>query len=404
MDHRKLALLLLAALPIVANAQWNPIDNEKRLQPEQFAIMVWGITQGKPQLLADMYDCGINLAGFVSPKDLKAVQKAKLKCVVYDPSINIKRSGQMTPADLVDKAIHALSKIVNKSPAVYAYCLLDEPQAIDFPELAQWSKAIAKYSPSKLAYINLYPNYASRGQLQANSYDEYLETFIKTLSPKYISYDHYAMMDDGTIRDGYFQNLESARSASLKHGIPFWNIVLATAHFTYAEPSYASMRFQVFTSLAYGVKGISYFTYFAPDIGNYRLAAVDPFGHKTPTWDMLRSVNMQIHKLGPTYLKLKSVGVFHHPNVPSGCRGIADSKLIESVEGGDLLVGEFVNPEGKPYAIIVNKSLTQNAAINIKFKNAGEVWKVNPYTGEPRAFAGEDPWLAPGQGMMLYVK
>ena len=31
---------------------------------------------------------------------------------------------------------------------------------------------------------------------------------------------------------------------------------------------------------------------------------IDQFGNKTPTWDMLRNVNLQLHKLGPTYIKM----------------------------------------------------------------------------------------------------
>ena len=42
--------------------------------------------------------------------------------------------------------------------------------------------------------------------------------------------------------------------------------------------------------MAYGGRGIQCFTYFAPEIGNYRLAAIDQFGNRTQTWDMLRRV------------------------------------------------------------------------------------------------------------------
>ena len=40
------------------------------------------------------------------------------------------------------------------------------------------------------------------------------------------------------------------------------------------------MRFQVYTSLAYGARGLAYFKYFTPAVGNYRNGPIDPFGHE----------------------------------------------------------------------------------------------------------------------------
>ena len=64
-----------------------------------------------------------------------------------------------------------------------------------------------------------------------------------------------------------FANLEAVRSAASAHKPPFWNIVLSNSHFTYAEPSPAGLRFQAYTTLAYGGRGISYFTYVSPNTG-----------------------------------------------------------------------------------------------------------------------------------------
>ncbi len=45
------------------------------------------------------------------------------------------------------------------------------------------------------------------------------------------------------------------------------------------------------------------------DRRNYRLGPIDQFGHKTPTWDWLRNVNLQIHALAPTLITLRSVNL-----------------------------------------------------------------------------------------------
>ena len=91
------------------------------------------------------------------------------------------------------------------------------------------------------------------------TYEEYVEAFLTNVHPPFLSYDHYALLESGSLRRGYFENLETIRAAALRHGISFWNIVLANAHFNYAEPTLAGLRFQVYTTLAYGARGIKLF-------------------------------------------------------------------------------------------------------------------------------------------------
>ncbi len=153
-------------------------------------------------------------------------------------------------------------------------------------------------------------------------------------------------MDDGTVRDNYWTNLEAVRSASRKHNIPFWNIVLSVAHFNYREPAAADFRFQAYTTLAYGGRGISYFTYFAPAVGGYRMAPIDQFGNQTPTWYFMQNVNLQIEKLAPTILQLRSDDVYHFGKVPPGCKPPPADSLVANVPGSHAVVGEFTHSDG----------------------------------------------------------
>ncbi len=379
-------------------------DDVPRLAPEAFAILPWGHTPGDAEALRAIRECGFNLAGFVAPEHLDAVAAAGLKCIVSTRETHVGDAAAGLDEAEVRNRVAALTARAAEHPAVFGYYLRDEPNAGLYPALAFWTEAFRQADPAHVSYINLFPNYASPGQLGTPGYEEYLESFVTTVKPAFISYDHYALMDDGSLRDGYFQNLEAVRKAGLKHNLPFWNIVLSNAHFRYAEPSDGGLRFQAYTTLAYGGRGISYFTYFAPAIGNYRLAPIDAFGHKTPTWDMLRSVNLQIHRLGPTYLTLKSVNVFHHPDVPAGCTGLDTSRHLAGVAGGRFVVGEFEGPDGRPFILIVNTDLHVSTAFDVKFKQAGRIMLTSAYTGQTTPWGGENNWLAPGQGMLLSLQ
>lgn len=372
------------------------------IQPQEFAILPWDFPSGDDEVYTQLVQCGFNLAGFVTPGQLETVHQAGLQCLVYDPAIHVSEYPSNLDEHEIMQRVQSVVGQVGNHPAVFGYYLRDEPSAELYPDLAKWVKAFNQVAPHSLPYINLYPIYADLKRLGTETYQQYLDAFIETVHPRFISYDHYALMDDGIVRGGYFQNLEVIRSTAQRSNLPFWNIVLSNAHFRYTEPTPATLRFQLFTTLAYGARGIGYFTYFAPPIGNYRLAPIDQFGHKTPTWDMLRNVNLQLHQILPTYLKLKSIQVFHYPDAPEGCASLESSRLVKAISGKDLLVGEFENEAGQGYALVVNKNLHYSTRFDIALKSNEPLRMINPYTGNPEAWAGENNWLAPGQGMLLF--
>ena len=394
-------LVTLGVLDAPGNG-WNDSERgRKRVAPEEFAILPWSFITPDSRTLAELHDCGFNLAGFVEPKYVDLVAKAGLKCVVFDPRIQATDKTVDMPAEEIQSRVDAVVRDTGPSPAVFGFYLRDEPGHTMFPSLARWADALRKAAPDKPAYINLYPCVVPDYVLTNGNYEDYVTSYVEMVRPRFISYDHYTILEDGSVRETFYQNLETVRRVSLKHGIPFWNIVLSNAHFTYADPSPASLRLQAFTTLAYGARGISYFTYLTPAIGNFRLAPIDPFGNKTPTWDMLREVNLQIHTLAPEYLKLTSVNVFHHPTVPPGCNGLESSRFLKGLTEADLVVGEFTDAEGRPSMLVVNKSLTASKEFDVVFKEPGRIMMVNSYTGHVGPWEGEHKWLAPGQGMLL---
>lgn len=369
-----------------------------------FPLMAWNWAPNDPAILKKMHEAGLTVAGFVRAADLDACQAAGLNAIVSDP-----RTSEYDWAN-VDEAkartnVASLVAQVGRHPALYGYYLRDEPGAGMFPGLAKVASLLRELSPGKWPYINLFPDYATPGQLEAANYAEYLERFVATCRPTIMSYDNYSLMDDGSIRENYWSNLESMHAVCQAHRLEFWNIVLAVAHFNYREPTAADFRFQAYTTLAYGGRGLAYFTYFAPAVGNYRMAPVDQFGNAGPNWYFLQNINLQIQKLAPTLLQLTSDDVYHLGSVPSGCKGPPTNSLVSIVPGGNFLVGEFTHQDGSRYVLIVNKDLEKSHHCSPQFrKSMRRLQHVSPYTGALTAFEGEYCWLAPGQGVLLKVE
>lgn len=381
--------ILFAALPIAA-------------APSEgfFPIMPWNEVPNDRAIINKIKECGFTIAGFVSPDALQTCRKAGIKGMLYDQRIYQNDWATLDAKTAREKALPAILA-VRKNPALYGYFLCDEPGADLFPGLAIMTGLVHDSVPQKPAYVNLFPNYAGPDQLGAATYERYLDEFATTVHPAWLCYDHYALMDDGTLRDGYWSNLEEMRAAAQKYNVPFWNIILAVAHFHYRVPSADDLRFEVYSSLACGARGIVYYSYFAYNVGNYRGAAIDQFGHATPTWDNIQNVNLQIQKLAPTMLQLTSDAVYHFGKVPSGCRGPGTNCLVSAMDG-DFAVGDFTRADGARYVMIVNEDLHTSAPCFPRFRHAAKsVQLISPYTGVAEPLEGEQTWLAPGAGVLL---
>src|ERR1051325_205680 len=396
--HRGMRLLFVIVAAIV---RFNVVAAESTSETNFFPIMPWNNPPNDPAVLKKIRECGFTLAGFVPPSALDACAAAGLKAIVSDPRASDYDWGVVDDAKARNNISNLVAQVGNHA-AVFGYYIRDEPTAPWFPGLEKVASSIREFAPGKWPYINLFPDYADNSQLGTTNYADYLEQFITSCHPKIISYDNYSLMDDGSLRGNYWSNLEAVHDACKKHGVEFWNIVLAVAHFNYREPSAADLRFEAYTTLAYGGRGLAYFTYFAPAVGNYRGAAIDQFGNETPTWHNLQNVNLQIQKLAPTLLQLRSDEVYHIGDIPSPCKGPPTNSLVSAVSGGNFVVGEFTHEDGARYIMIVNKDLAKSHPCSPHFrKPPHRLRHISPYTGLLAPFEGEYVWLAPGQGVLM---
>lgn len=369
-----------------------------------FPLMAWNWPPTDEKTLNEMRACGLTMAGFVPPSGLDACHAAGLKAIVNDPRCS---GYDWMNVDAEQARANAASLVgeVKNHPALFGYYLCDEPVAAQLPGLGIVAAAFQELDPERWTYINLFPNVVSMERLGVKDYDEYIERYVAACRPKILSYDHYALFETMELRPTYFTNLEQMRAASLRHGIPFWNIVLTVAHFTYRELTHADMRFQAFSTLAYGGRGISYFTYIAPNVGNYRMAPIDQFGNRTPVWYYMQNVNLQVLKLAPTLLKLRSDEVYHLGDVPDGCKGPGETSLVPSISEGRYVVGDFTHEDGSRYALVVNKDLTYSHPCRPVFApRVKRALMVSPFTGDIGPFEGENQYLAAGQGVLLKLE
>jgi hypothetical protein len=387
---------------------------------ETYPISYW---VGPPQT-ADRYrevaDCGFTVVPIVAPSEaeilhgLDLAARAGLQGLVVDGRIQSDLPLEDGWQDVVRRVVDAYKA----HPAVYGYFLTDEPHLREFGRLRQLVMAFRERDPERVPFINLFPNYATQEQLGTISYDAHVAAYLETVKPPVLSYDHYALMEWGD-RPEYFPNLGTIRERALAAGVPFWNVILATPHFNYRDPSPADLRWQVYTTLAYGGKGIAYFTYWTLDVENYRSGIISVYGHRTEKYRAVQQLNWELQNLGPHLLGLTSVSVAHWtPDGRAGSDGGPDG-LVASVSGGAFVVGEFRDAMGTPWLMVVNADREHSAWTTLTLRAPeAEVQEVGRSDGALRSIArdqGVDAvlryadglvvhfWLAPADGRLLRV-
>jgi hypothetical protein len=382
--------------------------------PDQFAIMAWGSSPSDLGQLRLMKEAGLNISGFCRTEDVDSVGQAGLTCFVSDKRVNGYQWEKLPPDAEIKKNAEEFARDVGGKPAAIGFYLIDEPHASLMPPMGKVAAIVREALPGKWPYVNLFPYRVSPERMGTPTYDAYVRMLVDVIRQPFLSYDNYSLVG-GEMLDSFFNNLEIVRRLGLETKTPFWNCILANAHFNYMEPSDATFHLQVYSTLAYGGRGIQYFTYFTPQIGNYRLGAIDWFGEKTPTWDMLRRINRQIHALAPVLAKLRSSGVYHSPSPPDYGKPLSESRLVESVEmtqrlvrtpaAGRFLIGELEDDRGRPYFLIVNKDLNNSFRFVVNLKPQGrKLIRISSYHGQEEPFGREMDWLAPGAGVLFRVE
>ncbi len=397
-------------------------------KPEFFPILPWDPHNGwkqpfaptKPDGLESIAECNFNMAGFVFPKDLPKCEKLGLGALVLPSeagftSFAYTRQWQTLSDEEIERRVKAMIDAAGNSPAIVGFFIMDEPGAKDFPALGKAVAAVKKYAPGKLAYINLYPDYATIGapdksQLGTENYTDYLERFVAEVKPQAMSYDNYMVEMSMDLTHAakcisYYRNLLEVRRVAQDHHLPFLNIVTANQIRPFSTPpSPANLQFQAYTTLAAGYRGITWFTYYQR---GYHYAPIDSTGRKTLTWAWLKEINRQVATLAPVMSHLNSTGVFFTRPAPAPNLPLLPGEVVESMTcPTPLMIGEFKDNAGKPYVMVVNLSLEKSANFHLKTKQPDQSLSVvSVMDGSLSPFDQKAGcWLTAGHGTLLALE
>lgn len=287
--------------------------------------------------------------------ELELIARAGLRCLAMGRSRGA--------PDWVGEALSpAIARTWAANPAVWGYYVMDEPDNRNvkrgalFEQLADTVKSYEAADPNHVAWINM-----------SSATGSFLTNYMEVVKPPLLSFDLYRWW---ARESDWWRGLEAHRDAALKAHVPMimWlesnsSEQRFNANLPPPQDNAAKLRWSVYTSLAYGSKGVQWF------LGSTREDVAD--------------LNAELAAMGATLISLESKHVFHTSAVPKEGQRLPDSSWYFT-EAPNLVIGEFANPgeTNASYLLIANKSIDADcdAVLQIQRRSATGVQEVNRKT------------------------
>lgn len=242
--------------------------------------------------------------------------------------------------------------------SVWGYHLGDEPWPEDkFPSIAEQFRVIERIAPDHVPFINM-----------LSTTGDFLRTYMEVVRPSLLSFDYYQWWW-GT--DRYFEKLEQFRETALAARVPLAacfevsaNPAVERGDTTYLSDNLRKLRQSIYTTLAYGAKGIEWYSakmLFEPKSANL-----------TPAGRDVAILNREIKRIGSVLVTLRSIDVFHTTPLPAATRTPPkDYWLHVLAEEGrpGLVQGMFKDEQGRDYLLVANRDYRDAQAVNVRLQS-----------------------------------
>lgn len=340
---------------------------------QQIPIMVWYGPSVEHVSRADLFsirDAGFNRClidlrkSELNIKALGLADSIGLGLILTDRAVERYKSGEDSTLFKID----SLVTVYNSYKTSWSCFLSNKPGIDDFPSISTLIDYFhSKHSPHHY-FIHAHPEYASVAALDTTIYADYVALLVARLKPPFISYEHFGIVNE-TLRPEFFSNLAKVRQVSLDYDVPFWAYTLLVSFNGHPEVQHSHVRVQLYSGLAYGAKGIQYYSFRPPSDNFYEYgdAMLSHEGDRTKAYSFIRLINSEIQKLGPTLMRLQSTAVFFSDPVPAGGIAFKPGLPIIKINCPSILTGFFIDECANKYVMFVNTDFSHGKRAKIHF-------------------------------------
>ncbi len=386
--------------------------------PEKISIVAWWLTPSKshPRIpkIKDISDCGFNTILYYDEGKPKADSICKM---AEDCGLDVILGSSKLKSDKAKAYINSLSARKN----ITGWYLKDEPLYDALPDLKIEYDNLSKFSEDRPIYINLIGCHSKKYTGPCETIGEYLDTIESLFHPQIWSFDYYPVsIDNGKIKVQYnqfFKSLKAFHDKSQQTCRPFWSFCEVVE---YKRPEVERpaatvpfLRFEAFSALAFGAKGIVYWSYELTKSkkGQFISALIDSTGMKTPAWYNARQVNREISAFSDIFSHA-DINKIYIPN--KGILSKQQSALFDQpvdpllnieTDGKGLLISDF-SSNGVNYILILNLDVenpqTIHALLDAKYQyHQLEYQSPNSLSNNIITQSSYEQTLSPGSYLIL---
>lgn len=351
---------------------------------------------------------------------LNSAQANGVQTLVYDPALNtaLANGNQSLASSLVES--------YKDHPAFRGHFIQDEPSRA---EVNGWAAASALYKtilPGKTFYINLLPYYGPASAY--NKYVEDIDNYFTKLDLDYVCFDYYALQGfteaEYTMKTTFLQNLDLLAKKAETNNAKLFTILNTTGHYNPSDLVYlrkptsiADISFQAYTAMAYGTKGITWFTYLNMGESAYGVqnGMIDTVGKETDAYGYVRTVNNYIHSYSDVYLGYNWTGTLLKEGLMGGANPsfnfsgalTSHASIVNSVASQDIIIGTFADGSGKTALMVVNyndPALKLTSDVSLTFDKRYDIVAYKDGSSTSIVADGSNKYsfnLAAGEGVFL---
>lgn len=271
-------------------------------------------------------------------------------------------------------------------PGFFGYYFGDEPRPSRFASLDSVSRTLQALDPTHPLWNNLL------GRAAFDTHGEwtsYVGDYADSVRPAVLCDDHYDFLDSGD-RGQFVENVAGLAGIARAHGVPFWGIVQLVPHGPYRPLTPGELEWQVGQLLAWGARGVGYFTYWtpAPDTTwNWGPAVITYDGARTPWYDVLRAFDPYVLAAGGRLAGEAWVSTQYAGSVPEGGDPFVPDAWLSGVEGR-AAVGRFFTPGGGRELLVVNSDSLAAHTLVLHLPWARRAWRLEDAPGRWTELAG----------------
>lgn len=290
-------------------------------------------------------------------------------------------------------------------PGVTAYYVVDEPaNAVPFARAIALIKSVMPNAVAHMNFCGAYDGIVTALQNElVSKYDQSLD---------YVMYDAYVFRSAACAESTLYDQLAYNRAIGQRLGVKTATYIQSMAWNNCNRPNADAIRYQVYASLAAGVKQISYFCWQTPRANaaeTYGPAVIDIDGNPTDLFEPVSKINAAVQALGPTLMRLDTQSVFcTGANFGAGYVELPAGFFIHPADWDQKLCLSYMTERdtGRAYSMLVNRDYMAPAEVSFTVdEGIRTLYCVSTETGKLTALTPQNGTytvrLDAGEGILL---